>query len=117
MAKNKKYRGIGYSYWNLCETTRTARGLRQRVVASLGKLDEAQLAGLRGGWDLLRGEKTSPRYHVIALLGNACEVQDGLEVRLVEHPDGQINEKYVLCRSTARGLKKNEPCSSAKATG
>ena len=39
---------------------RTARGPRQRVVASLGKLDAAEVAGLRGGWDdltaLLRGE-------------------------------------------------------------
>ena len=58
--KNKKARGVGYSYWHLCETVRTARGPRQRVVASLGKLDEAEVAGLRGGWDdltaLLRGE-------------------------------------------------------------
>ena len=58
--KNKQVRGVGYSYWNLCETVRTARGPRQRVVASLGKLDEAQIAGLKGGWDdlpaLLRGE-------------------------------------------------------------
>jgi transposase len=62
--KNKKARGIGYSYWHLCETVRTARGPRQRVVASLGKLDEAEVAGLRGGWEdltaLLRGEAPSP---------------------------------------------------------
>jgi len=49
--KNKKSRGIGYSYWHLCETVRTARGPRQRVVASLGKLDETEVAGLRDGWD------------------------------------------------------------------
>ena len=58
--KNKNARGVGYSYWHLCETVRTARGPRQRVVASLGKLDAAEVAGLRGGWDdltaLLRGE-------------------------------------------------------------
>ena len=58
--KNKQARGVGYSYWHLCETVRTARGPRQRVVASLGKLDTAEVAGLRGGWDdltaLLRGE-------------------------------------------------------------
>ena len=58
--KSKKYRGVGYSYWHLCATVRTARGPRQRVVASLGKLDETEVAGLRGGWDdlpaLLRGE-------------------------------------------------------------
>ena len=61
--KNKQARGIGYSYWHLCETVRTARGPRQRVIASLGKLDEAQVAGLRGGWEdlpaLLRGETPS----------------------------------------------------------
>jgi len=59
--KDKQARGVGYSYWHLCETVRTARGPRQRVVASLGKLDEAQVAGLQGGWEdlpaLLRGER------------------------------------------------------------
>lgn len=58
--KDKQVRGVGYSCWNLCETVRTVRGPRQRVVASLGKLDEAQIAGLKDGWDdlpaLLRGE-------------------------------------------------------------
>ena len=58
--KNKRSRGVSYSYWHLCETVRTARGPRQRVVASLGKLDEGQIDGLKGGWDdlpaLLRGE-------------------------------------------------------------
>ena len=46
--KNKSSRGVGYSYWSLCETHRTARGPRQRVVASLGKLGEAEAAGLPG---------------------------------------------------------------------
>jgi hypothetical protein len=40
-------------------------GPRQQVVASLGKLDERELAALRGGWDdlpaLLRGEAPAPR--------------------------------------------------------
>lgn len=62
--KNKSVRGVGYSYWHLCETVRTARGPRQRVVASLGKLDQAELAGWRGGWEdlpaLLRGETPAP---------------------------------------------------------
>ncbi len=61
--KTKSARGVPYSYRHLCETVRTARGPRQRVVTSLGKLDEAELAGLRGGWDhlrsLLRGESPS----------------------------------------------------------
>ena len=71
--KTKSARGVGYSYWHLCETVRTARGPRQRVVASLGKLDEAEVAGLRGGWDdlaaLLRGEASSPVVKVPELPG------------------------------------------------
>lgn len=48
--KNKSARGVGDSYWSLCETYRTARGPRQRVVASLGKLDEPEAARLAQGW-------------------------------------------------------------------
>jgi transposase len=33
------------------------------------------------------------------------EVQEGVEVKLVAHPDGQGNEQYVLCRSRARRQK------------
>jgi transposase len=33
------------------------------------------------------------------------EVQDGVEVKLVAHPDGQGAEQYVLCRSSARRKK------------
>jgi hypothetical protein len=33
------------------------------------------------------------------------QVQAGLEVRLVEHPDGEPGERYVLCRSSARAEK------------
>jgi len=43
------------------------------VVASLGKLDEAEVAGLRGGWDdlgaLLRGEASSPAVKTAQLPG------------------------------------------------
>ena len=63
--KTKSARGVGYSYWHLCRTVRTARGPRQQVVASLGKLDEREAAGMRGGWEdllaLLRGETPPPR--------------------------------------------------------
>jgi len=71
--KSKQVRGVGYSYWHLCETVRTARGPRQRVVASLGKLDEAQIAGLSGGWEdlpaLLRGESPARAAATEALPG------------------------------------------------
>ena len=74
--KTKSARGVGYSYWHLCRTVRTARGPRQQVVASLGKLDQAELAGLRGGWDdlpvLLRGETPPPRPVTAPLPGFAA---------------------------------------------
>lgn len=34
---------------------------------------------------------------------NWIEVQHGVEARLVAHPDGDGQERFVLCRSTARG--------------
>lgn len=62
LRKNRKrFGGEFYEYWSLCETVRTERGPRQRVVASLGKLSEEDLAG---GWDdleaLLDGRKPAP---------------------------------------------------------
>jgi len=40
--------GEAYDYWTLCESTRTAQGPRQRVVASLGKLDSQETSH---GWE------------------------------------------------------------------
>lgn len=75
--KTKQHRGVGYSYWHLCETVRTARGPRQRVVASLGKLDEEEAAELRSGWDdlpaLLRGETPAERTTTSPLPGVATD--------------------------------------------
>ncbi len=36
---------------------------------------------------------------------NWAEVQEGVEVKLVAHPDGGTDEQYVLCRSGARRQK------------
>jgi transposase len=36
---------------------------------------------------------------------NWAEVQEGVEVKLVAHPDGGPDEQYVLCRSSARRQK------------
>jgi len=80
--KTKSARGVGYSYWHLCETVRTARGPRQRVVASLGKLDATELAELRGGWHdlpaLLRGE-TPTRPPVTAPLPGFAQTEQVTE--------------------------------------
>lgn len=89
--KTKTARGVGYSYWHLCRTVRTARGPRQQVVASLGKLDERELAGLRGGWDdlpsLLRGETPPPRPVTAPLPGFATTGDDNLEATRWEPAD------------------------------
>jgi len=63
LRKNRKrYDGEIYEYWTLCETVRTERGPRQRVVASLGKFTEEDLAA---GWEdleaLLDGRRPGPR--------------------------------------------------------
>lgn len=90
--KTKSARGVGYSYWHLCETVRTARGPRQRVVASLGKLDETEVAGWRGGWEdlpaLLRGETPPPRAITAALPGFAGDANaTAAEARRWEQAD------------------------------
>lgn len=71
--KRRRHGGEDYTYWSLCESVRTARGPRQRVVACLGKLDDAEVNG--GGWNEidslladralesragLRGERSEP---------------------------------------------------------
>jgi len=63
LRKNRKrFDGEIYEYWTLCETVRTERGPRQRVVASLGKFTEEDLAA---GWEdleaLLDGRRPGPR--------------------------------------------------------
>ena len=47
--KRKIVRGESYEYWNLCESIRTERGPRQRVVASLCKMDDEEVR--QGGWE------------------------------------------------------------------
>lgn len=63
LRKNRKrFAGEIYEYWTLCETVRTARGPRQRVVACLGKFSQADLSA---GWEdleaLLEGRPPSPK--------------------------------------------------------
>jgi transposase len=61
--KRRRHGGEDYTYWSLCESVRTARGPRQRVVACLGKLDDAEVNG--GGWNeigaLLADRAPEPR--------------------------------------------------------
>lgn len=75
LRKNRKrFQGECYDYWTLCETVRTERGPRQRVIASLGKLSEEDLAA---GWEdieaLLEGRPPGPRQRD---LGEATESKE-----------------------------------------
>lgn len=85
-------------------------GAAERVwVMDRGMTSEANIAFLRERKALyiVGTPKSDLRHFEAALLEETewTQVQDGLEARLVEHPDGQGSEKYVLCRSTVRAEK------------
>lgn len=97
--KNKQYLGVGYSYWHLCETMRTARGLRQRVAASLGTT--WQTTCLAQGVDL---ERKHGRVIKILIVEDQAMLRDMLtqvcrqnlpEVEL--HPVTGGNEAREIC--------------------
>jgi hypothetical protein len=85
-------------------------GEAQRVwVLDRGMVSEENIEFLRGrGARYLVGTpKKQLRQFEEALLEKEGweEVQSGLEVKLLPHPDGQGLEQFVLCRSTARREK------------
>ena len=85
-------------------------GAAQRVwVMDRGMVSEENIAFLRERKALyiVGTPKSELRHFEAALLEkeNWSEVSEGLEARLVAHPDGLEHEKYVLCRSTARAEK------------
>jgi len=55
----KRESGARVAYWALVESFRTPRGPRQRIVAWLGKLDEAGRLGVREAAQSARGEESS----------------------------------------------------------
>mgnify|MGYP000129694268 CR=1 FL=1 len=82
LRKNRKrLEGEIYEYWTLCETVRTERGPRQRVVASLGKLSEEDMAA---GWDdleaLLDGRRPAARQRQLFDEPSSCEPAEGWEL-------------------------------------
>jgi len=85
-------------------------GQAERVwVMDRGMVSEDNIAFLRsrGARYLVGTPKSQLRRFEAHLLEREgwAEVQDGLEARLVPHPDGKGEEQYVLCRSTARAEK------------
>ena len=87
LRRNRRIRGgDSYDYWTLCQSVRTPRGPRQRVVAHLGKLesdqpdtDWADLEALLEGrpppprqGDLF-GNRTAPRWERVDVAGVRVE--------------------------------------------
>ncbi len=64
---SRKKNGETYEYWTLVESVRTARGPRQRIVATLGKLPGLD-AETRVGWE-----------HIAGILDGKLRQQDFLE--------------------------------------
>lgn len=56
----RRIKGKRQAYWALVESYRTARGPRQRVVAWLGKLDEAGRLGVQQAAQNTAGESGAP---------------------------------------------------------
>lgn len=80
----KEVNGEVYESWTLCESVRTPAGPRQRIVATLGKLDHGAAAE-GAGWDeleaLLDGRPRPPRPPRQLTLG-----EDGREAPPAEAP-------------------------------
>ena len=82
LRKNRKrFSGEVYEYWTLCETVRTERGPRQRVVASLGKLTDEDI---EAGWEdleaLLDGRSPRARQPRLGECASAGEDRVGWEL-------------------------------------
>ena len=85
-------------------------GQAQRVwVMDRGMVSEKNIAFLRARQAryLVGTPKSQLREFEKTLLERDgwCEVQSGLEAKLIAHPDGKGEEQYVLCRSSARAEK------------
>jgi transposase len=85
-------------------------GKPQRIwVLDRGMVSEENIDFLRerGARYILGTPKSQLRHFEAQLLeeNGWAEVQPGVEVKLIAHPDGQGREQYVLCRSAARQQK------------
>ena len=77
----RRKNGKRHAYWALVESYRTERGSRQRVVAYLGQLDEAQRLGVHEAADATAGSaaETSLRRRATAVGRSGCEARAGGE--------------------------------------
>jgi transposase len=85
-------------------------GQAERVwVMDRGMVSEGNITFLRGrNAQYIVGTPKPELRHFGGQLADGTQwtdVQAGLEARLVDHPDGDGSEKYILCRSTQRAEK------------
>jgi transposase len=84
----KEIGGEVYESWTLCESVRTPLGPRQRIVATLGKLDEAEVAGGEAGWEeleaLLEGRPRPARQLALATAATAATAREPAPARWEE---------------------------------
>lgn len=95
---------------DMVEVMEKKYGQAKRIwVLDRGMLSEDNLDFLRGRQAryLVGTPKSQLKAFEVQLLEkeNWVEVQTGVEVKLVPHPDGKTHEQYVLCRSSARREK------------
>lgn len=76
LRRNKrKKNGETYDYWTLVESVRTARGPRQRIVATIGKLPGLD-AEARVGWE-----------HIADILDGKARQEDFFKPRQPDPPE------------------------------
>jgi transposase len=92
---------------DMVELMEAKYGKAKRIwVMDRGMVSDDNIDFLRGrGARYLVGTPKSQLKQLEAQLlekENWAEVQEGVEVKLVPHPDGDTDEQFVLCRSSAR---------------
>jgi len=95
---------------DMVESMETHYGAADRIwVMDRGMVSEENLDYLRekGALYIVGTPKGRLRSFEKQLLEKEdwSEVQEGVEVKMVKHPDSSGNEQYILCRSTARANK------------
>lgn len=80
---HRKRKDKDYSYWGICETIRTERGPRQRLVSYLGELSSGQRQGWRKSVQIIEGENRIQELRLFPeTASNVPEDPDIVRVRL-----------------------------------
>lgn len=95
---------------DIVKTMEDKYGMPERVwVMDRGMVSESNITFMRQRQALCIVGTPKSQLHFyeeqLAEKENWVEVEDSVEARLVDHPDGNSQERYVLCRSSARGVK------------